>query len=129
MGKKYDRYPIAVDFDGTIVTHEYPGIGQGIGALKWLQLLQEAGADLILFTMRSGKELEEAVEYCRGGGIEFYGINENPTQSRWTDSPKAYAKVYIDDAAFGCPLIKVPGKRAYVDWDIVGPVMLEALKS
>ena len=47
--------------------------------------------------------------------IELYGINENPNQS-WSDSPKAYANYYLDDAAIGCPLIYPEEGRPYVDW-------------
>ena len=51
---------IAVDFDGTCVTHDYPRIGKEIGATKVLKRLVEAGHKLILNTMRSGKELQES---------------------------------------------------------------------
>ena len=67
--------------------------------------------------MRSGSELQEAVEYMSSIGVELFGINQNPGQHAWTDSPKAYAHLYIDDAAFGCPLVHDPGEeRPYVDW-------------
>ena len=46
--------PIAVDFDGTIVDHVFPEIGAAVpGAFKWLKRFKEAGATLILWTMRS----------------------------------------------------------------------------
>lgn len=126
---------IAVDFDGTIAEHKYPDIGRPIpGAFHWLKKFKDAGAVLILWTMRSdeggnGSTLTEAVEFCQTNGIEFYGINENPTQRSWTTSPKAYAHVYIDDAAFGCPLIesKELGARMMVDWDKVGPAVMERI--
>jgi hypothetical protein len=121
---------ICVDFDGTIVTHEYPKIGKDIGAFPWLKKFQEAGAQLILWTMRSGMQLHEAVEFCRDNGIEFFGVNENPTQKGWTQSPKAYGQIYIDDAAIGCPLIYEwpPEVRPFVDWDTVGPEVMSKLK-
>lgn len=126
---------IAVDFDGTIVDHLYPDIGVPVpGAFEWLKKWQEKGAKLILWTMRSdgqhcGDVLTQAVEFCRAKGLEFYGLNENPTQD-WSSSPKAYAQIYVDDAAFGCPLRKNPrvGGRDYVDWDIVGPAVSKMLK-
>lgn len=97
---------IAVDFDGTIVAHAYPEIGrENPNCFRVLKKLQAQGTQLILWTMRSGKELDEAVAYCENNGIIFWGINENPAQKEWTDSPKAYASIYIDDAAIGCPLI------------------------
>ena len=116
---------IAVDFDGTIVTHEYPEIGKDIGAFRVLKRLQDDGHKIILYTMRSGKELEEAVNFVKKNGIKLYGVNTNPTQKEWTHSPKAYAHLYIDDAALGCP-IKMSFKsfRTYVDWEAV-EVMLE----
>lgn len=98
---------IAIDFDGTCVTHEYPRVGRDIGAAPVLRKLVKAGHKLILFTMRSGKELEDAVWWFRSHDIPLYGVNINPDQESWTQSPKAYAQLYIDDAALGCPL----------DWD------------
>ena len=112
---------IAVDFDGTCVTHDYPRIGKEIGAVKVLKRLVEAGHKLILITMRSGKELQDAIHWFNENGIELYGVNENPTQKHWTTSPKVYAHMYIDDAAFGCPLRNVPdfSDRPFVDWDSI----------
>lgn len=123
---------IAVDFDGTIVTHKYPDIGQDIGAFPWLKKFRDAGARLILWTMRndskeSGPVLSDAVRFCLDQGIEFFGINHNPSQLSWTDSPKAYAHIYIDDMAFGCPLVTPVTGRAYVDWSVVGPAVLRLL--
>ena len=112
---------IAIDFDGTCVTHDYPRIGKEIGATEVLKRLVEAGHKLILNTMRSDKELQDAVNWFKKNGIELYGVNENPTQKRWTNSPKVYAHLYIDDAAFGCPLLNVPdfSDRPFVDWDSI----------
>lgn len=112
-----NRY-ICIDFDGTIVTHEYPAIGKPVPmALEVMKQWQDEGALLILFTMRSGKELQEAVEYCESNGIKLFGINYNPTQGVWTKSPKAYGEMYIDDAAVGCPLIYPDNERPHVDWN------------
>lgn len=109
---------IAVDFDGTIVMHKYPDIGREVpDAVRVLKRLKEAEYLLILWTMRSGDKLQEAVDYCASKGISFWGINRNPLQSSWTDSPKAYAPLYIDDAAVGCPTLYDNGtQRAYVNW-------------
>lgn len=116
----------AIDFDGTVVTHEFPKIGQPVPhALEVMNRLQDDGHQIILWTMRSGKTLTEAVEYLKGAGIKLWGINENPDQD-WTTSPKAYANRYIDDAALGCPLI-LPSEmylldsRPYVDWKTLFP--------
>ena len=112
---------IGIDFDGTCVTHDYPRIGKEIGAIEVLKRLVEAGHKLILNTMRSGKELQDAVNWFNENGIELYGANENPTQKRWTQSPKVYAHLYIDDAALGCPLRMNSdlSERPFVDWEVV----------
>lgn len=122
---------IAVDFDGTIARHVYPEIGQEVpGAIDWMIKFQQSGARLVLWTMRSGDTLTEAVKFCGDNGVMFYGINNNPAQSSWTSSPKAYAQIYIDDAAFGCPLIyPADGSRPYVDWQIVGPEVLKRIRN
>lgn len=121
--------PIAVDFDGTCVAHEYPKVGRFIGAQKVLNRIVEEGGKLILWTMRSGKELQDAVNWFAENGIPLYGIQRNPTQDSWTDSPKAYAKIYIDDAALGCPLTKgLTDERPFVDWVMVEMLLFGSLK-
>ena len=98
---------IAVDFDGTIVEHAYPRIGKEKPfALDTLRMLNSDGHKLILWTSRDGALLEEAVEYCRKGGVEFYAINSN-TPSKGLSfgsnglSVKVTADVYIDDRNIG----------------------------
>lgn len=127
---------IAVDFDGTIVEHDFPRIGaENPGAIEWLKRWQEAGAILILWTMRSdgdrcGDVLAEAVEYCQANGIEFNAVNQGVDDREWTTSQKAYAHIYVDDAAFGCPLIPSQSSnnfRPMVDWSIVGPEIMERI--
>jgi len=95
---------IAVDFDGTIVDHEYPGIGkEKLFAFQTLKELEKLGALLILWTFRTGKELDDAVEYCRDNGIEFYAINKNYPEEIFdeTVSRKIDADIYIDDRNIG----------------------------
>ncbi|MCK5169998.1 MAG: hypothetical protein KAQ75_08965 [Bacteroidales bacterium] len=95
---------IAVDFDGTIVDHEYPDIGKPkLFAFETLKALQEQGHQLILWTYRAGKELDEAVEYCKKNGIEFYAINRNYPEEIYDDSisRKVLADIYIDDKNVG----------------------------
>jgi len=95
---------IAVDFDGTIVEHDYPKIGkEKLFAFRTLKELEKQGARLILWTFRSGKELEEAVEYCRINGIEFYAVNKNYPEEIHdeTVSRKIDADIYIDDKNLG----------------------------
>lgn len=95
---------IAVDFDGTIVEHQYPKIGKDLlFAFETMKELQKHGALLILWTFRSGDELSEAIDYCRSKGIEFYSINSNYPEEVYDDSisRKINADVYIDDKNVG----------------------------
>ena len=108
---------IAIDFDGTCVTHEYPYLGQDIGAAPVLRELAEQGHNLILYTMRSGKLEKDAIEWFKNNEIPLYAVNANPTQKKWTKSPKIHADIYIDDSALGIPLIHDANtSRPYVDW-------------
>ena len=69
---------IAVDFDGTIVEHRYPRIGEEIPfAIDTLKLLQQEKHRLILWSVREGALLDEAVEWCKARGLEFYAINKD----------------------------------------------------
>ena len=95
---------IAVDFDGTIVEHRYPEIGKEIPfAIDSLKLLQDEGIRIILWTVRHGRLLEEAVNYCRERGLEFYAVNKNfPEEEVTNDSGrKIIADWYIDDRNLG----------------------------
>lgn len=138
---------IAVDFDGTIVTHEFPLVGKNIGAEHVLRELVDNGHQLILFTMRSdehsiGEEfakeigvepspvknyLSDALDWFKKEGIPLYGVQSDPSQTKWTTSPKAYAHLYIDDAALGCPLKSDPSisYRAFVDWEAVRALLVD----
>ncbi|MBP3424074.1 MAG: hypothetical protein J6K57_03460 [Alistipes sp.] len=108
---------IAIDFDGTCVTHEYPYMGSDIGAVPVLKELTDAGYHLVLNTMRSGKTEKEAVKWFKDNDIPLYGVNKNPDQKSWSASPKVYADLYIDDSALGVPLTSSPtSTRPYVDW-------------
>lgn len=123
---------ICVDFDGTCVTHEFPMTGADIGAVPILKELVENGHRLVLFTMRSeGQQypnvMTEAVKWFEDNEIPLFGINENPEQKEWTESPKAYGELYIDDAALGMPL-KVDGgisARPFVDWQKASQMLWE----
>lgn len=95
---------IAVDFDGTIVEDQYPEIGKPmIFAFDTLQRLIKDGHRLILWTFRSGRELEEAVEFCRQHGVTFYAINNShPEEEYHPDIPrKILADIFIDDRIIG----------------------------
>ncbi len=96
---------IAVDFDGTIVTHEYPAIGREIPfAIETLKRFQTEGHHiLILWTVREDELLKEAVEYCRERGLEFYAVNSNYPDGELIDTQprKLNAEVFIDDRNIG----------------------------
>ena len=117
---------IAVDFDGTIVEHEYPEIGQTkLFAFETLKALQKEGHTLILWTYRSGKELDEAVEFCRKNGIEFYAVNKNYPEEEYVEgevSRKINADIYIDDRNVG----GFPGWSKI--WEIIQGENLEYLE-
>lgn len=134
---------VCVDFDGTCVTHSFPDIGEDIGAAPVLKRLVEKGHKLILFTMRSnmlspltlddssitpdydGNYLNQAIQWFNKNGIPLWGIQTNPTQKQWTESPKAYGHLYIDDAALGCPLIHPSVGRPYADWNKIEKILEE----
>ncbi len=95
---------IAVDFDGTIVEHEYPAIGKVRPfAFQTLKMLQEKGHLLILWTYRSGKLLDEAIEFCKCNGIEFYAVNSDYPGQVYDNikSRKIDCDYYIDDRNIG----------------------------
>ena len=96
---------IAVDFDGTIVEHKYPEIGKEIlFAFETLRALQKQNHQLILWTYRSGKELDEAVDFCRRNGVEFYAINSSYPEEEFDeeyDSRKIDCDIFIDDRNIG----------------------------
>ena len=97
---------IAVDFDGTIVEHEYPKIGkEKIFATETLRQLINDGHRLILWTVREGDLLDEAVEWCRQRGVEFYAVNKDFPEENISKneqfSRKIKADVWIDDLNVG----------------------------
>ncbi len=132
---------ICIDFDGTCVTHEFPKIGEDIGAVPVLKELVEAGHKLILFTMRSDRKtkkkvgdetvvveenfLTDAINWFAENGIPLYGVQKNPKQRFWTTSPKAYGHLYIDDANLGCPLVTPDEGRPYADWVEIRKYLME----
>jgi hypothetical protein len=117
---------VAVDFDGTCVYHDFPEIGEAVpDAIFALKLMVQAGAQLVLYTMRADTDkrkcLTEAIGWFITHDIPLLGVNINPTQREWTTSPKVYANLYIDAAAVGCPLAfdKTRHRRPFVYWRAV----------
>ena len=126
---------LAIDFDGTCVTHDFPKVGKDIGAIPILKELVKNGHKLILWTMRSDKKevltehyeiyskagnyLTDAINWFKENEIELFGIQTNPTQHTWTKSPKAYADIFIDDAGIGTPLTfdNDYSNKPFVNWE------------
>lgn len=96
---------IAVDFDGTIVEHKYPAIGRELPfATETLRMLIRDRHKLILWSVREGALLDEAVEWCRERGVEFYAVNRDYPEERReheTFSRKLKADLFIDDRNIG----------------------------
>jgi hypothetical protein len=97
---------IAIDFDGTIVEHRYPEIGREIPfAIDTLKRLIEERHKIILWSVREGKLLDDAIEWCRERGVEFYAVNkdypEETTDNNQHFSRKLKADVFIDDRNLG----------------------------
>lgn len=89
---------LAIDFDSTICENEFPNIGTPIpNAFPVLKKLQQLGHQLILWSCRSGKELNDAIEFCEEKGLQFDAINENVDNLNFETSNKIYADIYIDD--------------------------------
>ena len=93
---------IAVDFDGTIVEHRYPDIGREKPfAIETLKKLANEQHRLILWTVRKGKLLQEAVEFCRTRGLDFYAVNRNFPEENEPEERKLRADLWIDDRNLG----------------------------
>ncbi len=101
---KQRRKIIAVDFDGTLFTDEYPEVGYPIwSVINYCKEQKDKGAILILWTCRNGEDLTEAVELAKSVGIDFDYVNENTRENLamygGRDNRKIYADEYIDDKA------------------------------
>lgn len=98
---------IAVDFDGTIVEHRYPEIGEEIPfAIETLKMLIADRHKLILWSVREGKLLEDAINWCRERGVEFYAANKDYPEERGKDNNNYYSRklkvdMFIDDRNIG----------------------------
>lgn len=101
---------IGIDFDGTCVTDLFPYIGDNIGAASVLRKLADKNL-LILYTVRDGKYLQDAVDWFKYNHINLYSVNYNPEPV--SSSPKLYCDYYIDDRNIGTPLTD----KGYVDWN------------
>ena len=122
--------PCLVDFDGTIVKHCFPLIGKPVPhALDLMcEYSQKYNCGWILDTMRSGKLLQDAVDYLISNGIKLYGIGKHPTQYKWTTSNKAYGMFRWDDNCACAPLIEENNERGYLDWLAVDKIIRPKLE-
>ncbi|MBL7771399.1 MAG: hypothetical protein JNM95_00905 [Chitinophagaceae bacterium] len=99
-----DSKIIAIDFDGTIVEDRYPEIGPAkIFAFETLQRLKNDGHKLILWTYRTGRELDEAVAFCRNNQLEFHAVNKSLYEEEGSENTprKIHADLFIDDRNIG----------------------------
>lgn len=94
----------AVDFDGTLAETKFPEIIKPYFRMFMkCKEIRQRGDILILWTCRCGKDLEDAVEFCRKHGLEFDYVNENVPENveRFgNDSRKIFAHEYIDDKSW-----------------------------
>ena len=117
---------IAIDFDGTCVTNDFPKIGKTVpGCLEVLKKCLSKGNKLILWTVRDKDKLTEAIEWFNQNKIKLYGINNNPQQQSWSGSRKIYYNYLIDDRSLGCPLTthRSLSPKPFVDWKIVEKIL------
>ena len=108
---------IAIDFDGTIVEDAYPNIGKPIiFAFETMKKLQSEGHRLILWTYRSDRKLQEAVDFCKQQGLEFYAINKSYPEEEFDGkiSRKINATFFVDDRNIG----------GFIGWTAVHKLLL-----
>ena len=116
-----------IDFDGTIVHHCFPEIGNPLpGAFEVMKELKATGWKLILWTCREDHErlidkqyLKKALEFCSENGVEFDAANESIAMEDFRGQGftprKPYAHVHIDDRNFG----------GFPGWDIIKKVLID----
>ncbi|MDD4215826.1 MAG: hypothetical protein PHZ24_00625 [Bacteroidales bacterium] len=117
MESEMPKYKIAVDFDGTIVEHRYPDIGEIIpGAFEVLRELQENGHKLVLWTVRDGIDLQAAIDFCLDYGIMFYAANESFPNEEFNKyiSRKVDVNIFIDDRNIG----------GFIGWDKIREILI-----
>ena len=106
---------IAVDFDGTLSSAQYPVIGQPNTALiEYLNCAKKSGYAIVLWTCREGNELYEALEWCKEQGLTFDAVNENP-KFIYFESRKVVADIYIDDCNLDNGLLKAFWEKTNYD--------------
>jgi len=102
-------FTVACDFDGTLAEDAFPGIGAPKeDVIRKVLQLQEAGADIVLWTCREREHLEEAVKFCEDHGIKLAAVNDNTparkekiTEDNFYAQHKIHANIYVDDKSPG----------------------------
>ena len=125
--------PISVDFDATLCKpHAYPHIiAENTPCFDVLHKWQNMGCMILLSTMHGGKELTDALDWCRERGFEFDGVNRNPTQDEWCRPGvfKIYSILDIDDRNAGSPLQgEAYDGRGWVDWNEIDRIYTPKIK-
>lgn len=109
---------VAIDFDGTVVSNSFPEKGEDlphcVDTLK--RWHKEHGVEFILYTMRDGDKLQDAINWFKEHDIPLFGVQTHPTQGNWTTSPKCHARFCIDDRNLGTPLTVDKNGNPCVDW-------------
>ena len=92
---------IAIDFDGTLCTNDYPNIGEpNWEIIAEAKMEQANGAGLILWTCREGEMLDAALKACEEWELHFDVVNESlPSwKKEYGNNPrKVGASEYWDD--------------------------------
>lgn len=121
--------PVVIDFDSTVVTNKFPEVGVEIPhCVEVLKKWQKHGVGIVLSTMRSEGHLRDAVDWFAERGIELYGVQKDPTQDQWSDSPKTNGLFCVDDRNLGCPKTVYAGDTV-VDWEAIDELYTDEVLS
>ncbi len=96
---------IAVDFDGTLHTGEWPSIGEPMPwAVDTMRRLKADGHYLIIWSCREGREQTAMINWLLAHGFPFDRINDHHPDSiakYGGDARKVFSDLYIDDKQLG----------------------------
>lgn len=126
----HERKPIiAIDFDGTLVSSAFPDIGHDLGALFWLSQIHQMDTEMVLWTCRTGENLQAAKTWLTEHGFDDVITKHNEhadANGNWEiESRKVYANIYVGDRAFGAPLRRFSdGREPEYDWEKAGPMII-----
>lgn len=123
-----ERFILALDFDGTLVDRgDWPNIGPDLGSKPYLKLAEARGVEFILYTLRDGQQLQDALDYCRDV-LEINVWHPRPRgQDEFSVSDKPYYTMLIDDRCLGAPHKQGQTDRRVIDWDVMGPMLIEEI--